>query len=286
MASDLAKTPIYRHTMQRLEEVKRVNSQGDDFWLAREIHGIFGYPTWDKFVPVIEKAAQSITSTGGDPSHHIAQTSKLMELGKGAKKRGVEYFLSRGACYLIAMNGDVTKPEIAGAQHYFAVQTRFAEIDQKSVADRKRLDLREDVKRAVKRVTDVAKDAGVTRFALFHHARNKGLYGMSTKELAAHKGLRDGENLFERAGSLELSANEFQMQLAASKIVNEGILGEEASIKANFTVAKEVRSTVQKQSGTDLADIPLEPDSISDVRKREKIRQQKRIKSRSVKITK
>lgn len=277
MASDLAKTPIYKHTMQRLEEVKRVNSQGDDFWLGREIHGIFGYQAWDKFVPVIERAAQSITSSGGDSSHHIAMTSKLMEVGKGAKVRGVEYFLSRGACYLIAMNGDVSKPEIAGAQQYFAVQTRIAEIDQKSIADRKRLGLREDVKRAVKRVQDVAKDAGVTRFALFHHARSKGLYGMSAKELAKHKGLQDGENLFERAGSLELSANEFQMQLAASKIVNEGISGEQASIDANFQVAQEVRATVRKQAGTDLADIPLEPDSISDVRKREKIRQQKRI---------
>src|SRR3954469_16539152 len=124
MASDVAKAPLYRHTMLRLEDVKRVNSQGDDFWVAREIHAILGYPTWDKFLPAIHKAAASIEAHGGDSSQHIAHTSKMVGLGEGARRRVKECFLSRGACYLIAMNGDPTKREIAGAQAYCAPQAR------------------------------------------------------------------------------------------------------------------------------------------------------------------
>lgn len=268
MASDVVQSPLFRHTMARLEGVKRTNSKGDDFWIAREIHGILGYPTWDKFIPVIEKAEASIAAHGGDPSQHIAHTSKMVGLGEGAKRRVREYFLSRGACYLIAMNGDPRKPEIAGAQAYFASQTRTAELAEMEPADRKRIELRAKVTEAHKRVSNVAQDAGVERFGIFHNARYEGLYGASKKVVDKMKGLDQGENLFDKAGALELSAHEFQMQLAATKIVNEGIAGEQRCVDANLAVAKEVRQAMIDQAGVKLEEVPLEREHIASVRKR------------------
>jgi DNA-damage-inducible protein D len=61
-------------------------------------------------------------ANGIDPSHQIVLTHKFMEVGGGAQKRGNDYFLTRGACRLVAMNGDPSKPEIAAAQAYFLVQ--------------------------------------------------------------------------------------------------------------------------------------------------------------------
>ena len=58
------------------------------------------------------------------------------------------------------------------------------------------------------------------------------------------------------------------MQLAASKIVNEGINGEEPCIPANLTVAKEVRKTMIDQAGVKLEDVPLEREHIASVKKR------------------
>jgi len=268
MASDLVRHPTYQHTMAHLESIKRTNSQGDDFWIGREVFPVLGYGTWDSFSSVIERAEASILSTGGEPSHHIRHTTKLVGVGSGGKRRVGETFLSRGACYLIAMNGDPTKPEVAGAQHYFAIQARTAELVQQETADQKRLSVRDRVSSAFKRVSAVAEDHGVSRFPIFHGARFQGLYGKSRKEVDQAKGLADGELLFDRAGALELSAHEFQMNLAATKIVNEGINGEERCIGANLEVAKEVRKTILAQSGVKLEDVPLEREHIASVRKR------------------
>jgi DNA-damage-inducible protein D len=252
--------------MDRLEAAKRLNSQDDEFWLGREIGPIFGYPEWDSFKDVIGRAEQSIRSAGGDSSQHVRHTTKMVGLGSGAKRRVAEAFLGRGACYLIAMNGDPSKPEIAAAQHYFAIQARKAELAEQEPEDLKRLHAREKVRSASKRVGDAAKSAGVERYALFHNARYQGMYGLNKREVDRAKGLQ-GEDLFDRAGALELSAHEFQMQLAATKIVNEGINGEQNAIDANLSVAQDVRATVEKQ-GIKLKDLPVAAEPIQAVQKR------------------
>ncbi|MCW2395299.1 MULTISPECIES: BRO family protein [unclassified Sphingobium] len=268
MATDIAKTPQYKHTIRRLEEIRRRSPSGQDFWLAREIAPILGYMVWDKFVPVVERARDAIANNGENPSHHIAPTSKLMGVGKGARRRGDEFFLSRAACYLIAMNGDPAKPAVAGAQAYFLIQTRASELRAQAFKDEKRINLRGKVTLANKRIGDIAKDVGVTRYGLFHDAKYRGIYNMSAKELARHKGLLDGETILDRAAALELSAHEFQANLAAEKILNEGISGEANAIRANRTVAEHVRSVVIQQAGRAPEDLAIEPDHIKDAQRR------------------
>ena len=121
MPEALTDIPAYRDTKEKLDELRQTDRNGAEFWRARDIHPGLGYPVWDKFEPVIEKARQSLSANGVEASLHIAQTSKSMAVHNGGIRRGVDYFLSRAACYLIAMNGDPTKPEIAAAQAYFAI---------------------------------------------------------------------------------------------------------------------------------------------------------------------
>lgn len=52
----------------------------------------------------------------------------MVRLGSGAERGVKDYKLTRYACYLIAMNGDPKKREIAFAQSYFALKTREREL--------------------------------------------------------------------------------------------------------------------------------------------------------------
>ncbi len=276
MGQELANTPEYRGTMDRLEAVKRTSGTGADFWMAREVHTLLGYPVFDKFLPVIERARDALRGDGIEPSHHIAQTSKLMGAGKGAQREGVDFFLSRAACYLVAMNGNPGKPEIAAAQRYFASRTRQAEEADAAAEDAKRLELREKVGESFRVVSGVAHDAGVAnhRQALFHDARYQGLYGMSHKEVRAMKGLAEKDILFDRAGTLELSAHDFQMQAAANAIRRENVRGEARVIAKNKEVATKVRN-VMKDSGAQLPEHLTLVDPIKNVRQR--LRQQAKL---------
>jgi DNA-damage-inducible protein D len=260
MSEELTEFPAYRHTKEKLEELRQTDRNGAEFWLARDIHSGLGYPVWDKFEPVIEKASQSLTANGVDASLHIAQTSKSMEVHNGGMRRGIDYFLSRAACYLIAMNGDPTKPEIAAAQAYFAIQTRRTEFQDALSEDEKRLNLRDKVRQSHKRVTKAAQDAGVRNHmqGVFHDARVQGLYGMSLEDLKAMRGLELNEQIFDRAGPLELSANDFQMNLAADVIRKEKIRGEQLAITRNKQVAARIRNTITQIGGTLPERLPLE----------------------------
>lgn len=49
---------------------------------------------------------------------------------QGGGRQLQDFHISRLAAYLLAMNGDPRKPEIAAAQHYFAAKTREAELSK------------------------------------------------------------------------------------------------------------------------------------------------------------
>lgn len=110
------------------DELRRVRDDGTEYWSARELMEPLGYARWQTFDNSIDRAIASSTSQGRDPVREFVQVAQTTSAGNLGRQERVDYELSRFAAYLVAMNGDPRKPEIAAAQGYFVTQTRRTEV--------------------------------------------------------------------------------------------------------------------------------------------------------------
>lgn len=110
------------------DRIRRVEMDGTETWSARDLMPLMGYPRWNEFKTPLERAMRSAKNQG---MNVLALFSRSTENSGGRPMEN--YYLTRFAAYLVAMNGDPNKPEVAAAQAYFAVKTRQAEISRPSL---------------------------------------------------------------------------------------------------------------------------------------------------------
>lgn len=250
--------------MSRLRRATQRDNKEIEFWSARELYQEFGYSKWDSFLEIIEKGKENCSKIQVEPRHHFAEVRKMIEIGKGAHREQIDFVLSRTACYLIALNADAGKTQIAWAKAYFIVQTRAQEVSKPIISDAdERQRLRENLKKANLELGGAAKEAGVDNFGYFHAAGIRGLYGKSMSELKAKKGISQKDDYWDRVSGLELSANEFKAQLAkktiAEKKKNGELNGQKQAEQEHERVGKTVRETVRKETGIFLENLQPEP---------------------------
>jgi hypothetical protein len=112
------------------DAIRHGESDGTEWWSARELMPHIGYSKWDSFKDVIERAKAACRNCGQLIDDNFKSCSFAAPRGnRGASPLAEDVQLSRYGCYLSAMNGDPRKTEIAAAQTYFAIQTRRAESE-------------------------------------------------------------------------------------------------------------------------------------------------------------
>lgn len=111
------------------ETIRRVDIYGREYWSARELMPLLGYTRWDRVPAVVDRASAAAANSGHDAEKHLRASSEMVPIGSGAVREVSDWHLTRYGAYLVALNGDPRKPEIAAAQTYFAVMTREAELN-------------------------------------------------------------------------------------------------------------------------------------------------------------
>lgn len=120
---DLDRTGTVDAGVSPFDAIKQVADNGREFWSARDLMPLMGYSAWRNFLVPIERAMAAAKNQVDDVTSNFVRYRKI-----SATKPMDDYELSRFAAYLVAMNGDPNKPQVAAAQAYFAIRTRQAEV--------------------------------------------------------------------------------------------------------------------------------------------------------------
>ena len=244
------------------DNIKHLDEYGNEYWGARELQKVLEYKEWRKFNSIINKAIEACKRSVLD---HFVQVDKMINLAKGAKRKIVDYKLSRYACYLISMNGDSHMPIIALAQTYFAVQTRRQELLDE---DEMRLLSRYKIRKGNKNLNRLAREAGVKRIAEFHNAGYKGLYnGETANDIFKRKKLRYREDILDNMGSEELGANIFRITQTEARLKRNKIDNEYEATTTHYQVGKDIRDFIKNTGGTMPEDLPNPKRSLKELKK-------------------
>ena len=268
---------LKKYSENTFEDIKHINENGQEYWLARELQPILEYARWENFSKAIERAKVACENTGYEVEDHFREVTKMVELGSGAEREIEDYMLSRYACYLVVMNGDPNKEVIAVGQTYFAVKTRQQElIDnyEELTEEQKRIAIRNEMKAHNKSLAEAAQMAGIVDpkdYAIFQNKGYQGLYGgLGAKEIHARKGLKKSEHILDHMGSTELAANLFRATQTDEKIRREGITGKNAANETHYEVGAKVRQTIKELGGTMPEDLPTPEKSIKQIERETK----------------
>lgn len=223
---------------------------GVECWSARDLQGIFGYADWRNFLNAVEKAKESCAASGEAVGHHFVGITKMIDLGKGAQRSVEDFALTRYACYLIAQNGDPSKPEIAFAQTYFAIQTRRQELVEQRLLETDRVAARAKLRETENKLSSLIYERGVDErsFANIRHKGDQALFGgLGTKAMKKKLGVPESRPLADFLPTLTIKAKDFAAELTSHNVNEKDLVGDNDISREHVANNAEVRRMLLKR---------------------------------------
>ncbi len=228
------------------------HENGFRYWLASDLMELLDYSSMGPILNAVQKAIAACAALGVQIQDNFKETQTA--------SGGRDWCLSRFACYLTVMNGDVKNPRVAQAQAYFiTLAEAFRQYIQKAEGVERVL-IRGEVSEREKALSATASMHGVENYPFFQNAGYRGMYNMDLKQIRRMKGLPEGRSPLDFMGKTELAANLFRLTQTEEKIRNEDIRGQRPLERAAENVGKEVRQTMLRISGTRPEALPASED--------------------------
>ena len=208
-----------------LDDIKHQN--GAEYWYARDLYLLLGYSRWESFLSAVERSKASVRTQGITPEDHFQDVTKMVKIGSNTAREISDIKLTRYACYLIALNGDTRKPEIAFAQAYFITQTRKVEVLEQTMAEIERLGSRDKLKITEKEFADVLYSRGVDGRGIgeIRNAGDSALFGgVTTKEMKAKLGVKSGA-LADVLPNVTIKAKDLATEITTLNTKKKGLSG-------------------------------------------------------------
>lgn len=271
-------TDIANYNEDTFESIKQVDeTTGIEYWSARDLSEILGYQRWENFDKVITRATASAENAGANTNDHFRKVTKMVEVGSNTVRPIKDVFLSRYACYVIAMNGDPTKREIAVAQAYFAQQTRRQELADASSKEKTRLEARHKLTESDKVLSGVAMSRGVSaqELALMKSQGDKRLFGgFDTRAMKDRLGIKPNKPLADHLPTVSLTAKQLANEMTTINSENNNLRGFGAIGTEHLKNNTEVRKSLTER-GIKPENLPPEED-IKKVERRLKSEEKKK----------
>ena len=71
---------LKKYTEKMFEDIKHIDEEGKEYWLARELQTALDYKKWQKFINVIENAKIACEQSNFIIEDHITQVGKMINL--------------------------------------------------------------------------------------------------------------------------------------------------------------------------------------------------------------